>query len=392
MDSEGTLESPAIVPATDASPVATSAEPELAEAQPANEKPLLNGETSADDQITPALQPVDSISLGALFDLPLPLLRSSQPTADATRYRLSDASPSALVVESTIGEPASQDPAESLSAELNVDAILNEISSLKLDEIQTLESQVLARIEPLTDRPSLAESPAINSAMRTPLNLSDEYRDLRDHFLSRFYWERHATLLLMDAGRRVTESAWAIPFVSSLLEHVQTTRNDSGTMGRRLLRPNDSPPKALFVEAAGMECGVARAFGLNPRTGLANVLRGEISLEAAIQFTSDPQIQLLSGGHAPLFMNHGHELAALWSDLCEKFELIIILSGPVAVAVSKGEPSTLASLFFPLTTAAILTIELDGTPEGVAQLAKMKLAHSGVNLLGCVVRGDASAA
>jgi hypothetical protein len=225
--------------------------------------------------------------------------------------------------------------------------------------------------------------------------LNAEYRELRDHFLSRFPLERHMTLALVDAGRIVTDAAWLTPFAASLLEHLGGPRHDSPTQQpMKLFHDQSALPTALLVEAAGADCGLARSFGVDARIGLSDILRGEADWKAALRPTVDPQIQLLSRGSGPVTAGQEAKLAPLWAELNANFDLLLVTTGPLHWERSPKEPSwgSAASIFLPLANAAIFCVELDGTPHPAAALAKRKLTQSSVNLLGCIVRGDAAAA
>jgi hypothetical protein len=97
----------------------------------------------------------------------------------------------------------------------------------------------------------------------------------------------------------------------------------------------------------------------------------------------------MSCGHESLAAARSAALAKLWECLQQEFDLIIVAAGPLHTRFA-GEFSSLpstAELFLPLADGAILNIELGGTPAAAGILAKRILSESGVNLIGCVVRG-----
>ncbi len=348
------------------------------------------------DPIEPPLQPVESISQDALFavplepELPKPVEPSVSPPPQA------ELTPPALLMTATVNETVS-DPAPIVTdAELNFETVQEDISNLEeLLLAEMGDAQILSVIEPVpAAAPSTTLQPrTIQPSSPQPLNLSDEYRELRDHFLSRFSLESHTTLLLVDAGRIVTDASWLMPFVTSLLEHLTKKRlARTDQRGAPLFGNSAAAPTALLIEAAGADCGLARSFGLDVKSGLSDVLRDNLPWKSALQPTVDPQIHWLGRGSAPLLANQGIDLAALLADLKEQFDLVVVAAGPLDIGADANRPlANSAALFLPLASAAILCVELDGTPQQTAATAKRKLVQRGVNLLGCIVRGDSAA-
>ena len=365
------------------------------------------------------LRPIESISLDALFAVPFEmeqpkLIEPSPPP------RVGLSSP-VLLMTATVHETVSDESPVVAEPELNIETALEEINDLR--ELLTAEEiddvNVSAVIEPvpvielsqvIEPPPVIETTPVIvpsaklqswpphtslpHTSPPQPLKLSDEYRELRDHFLSRFPLESHSTLLLVDAGRMVTDVAWLTPFVASLLEHLNARRREPTLQpDAKFFTESPAPPTALLIEAAGPDCGLARSFGLDVNSGLSEVLRGDITWKSAIQATNDPQIQLLGRGSSPLPAGQSGDLATLCADLKKHFDLLIAAAGPLDLgAAADRRWANSAVMFLPLASAAILCVELDGTPQPTAAAAKRQLDQSGVSLLGCIVRGDSAAA
>jgi hypothetical protein len=253
----------------------------------------------------------------------------------------------------------------------------------KLDQLQLpLALDIVARASELADLLPVHSPIQPPTSAFTPPEVREEYRELRDHLLSRFTIKQHTTWLFVDAGRTVSDCSWLMPLAVSLIEHLTARPSVAGSR-------KSSPPQILLVEAAGANCEIARGMGLDVRSGLAEVLRGTVTWQAALQATMHPQIQLLSRGMPALKPDQLSKLTPLLAELEEQFDVLLIAGGPVAAGGNSPSSKVLfpAASLCPLADAAILCLELDGTPQQAAQHAKQALIAAGANLLGCVVRG-----
>jgi Mrp family chromosome partitioning ATPase len=229
------------------------------------------------------------------------------------------------------------------------------------------------------------------------VSIRDEYRVLVESIANRLPLTNHATLLFVDGGQVQTDLAWLWVFAACVLKRFSIGKSDTNApphgadIQEREMRISSA--KVLIVEAAGAECGIASALGLNVEVGLSEVLQGTTPLLTAIQETFHPQIRYLATGSNSLKPSQSAEVAKIWTSLSSDFDLLLVAGGPlsdVSVEASMAAPSA-AEIFLPLATGVILCVELDGTPVATCHNSRTHLEAIGANLLGCVVRGDIAA-
>jgi hypothetical protein len=225
--------------------------------------------------------------------------------------------------------------------------------------------------------PSAPPTPPEPVAPAAPLNFKPEFRELRDQLLARINIAKHPTLLMVDAGQDIGDSSWLLPLATSIIEKLNATKRDT-------------PPQILIVEAAGSDCGIAQSLGLDAHLGLNHVLARRTDWNATVQSTLHPQIKLLGRGAGQLRSSDFNRLAKCWAELSLRFDLILVAAGPIydppSVDQVQKTLSSSATMFFPLTTAAVLCIELNGTPQSTAAEAKRFLDARGIQVLGCIVQ------
>jgi Mrp family chromosome partitioning ATPase len=263
-----------------------------------------------------------------------------------------------------------------------------------IDELQNLVMTEIAEFDPAVEEsPLFTESliPApktstLSTPALPPIDMSVEYQELCQHLLSRFRLEKHSTLIAIDAGRDSTDASWLFPFAAGITQNLAAL-DDNGPV----------PPRILIVEAAGPNCGIAQSLGIRSQVGLGEALADETKLKDAIHSTEHPQVFLLERGNARLEKLSADSIAEFWAVLLPQFDLVLVAAGPwfaryngkTYAGVSPNSP---AMLLAPLADAAILCVELNGTSQVIAAATKRQLDAMGVNLLGCVVRGDSAAA
>jgi polysaccharide biosynthesis transport protein len=124
-----------------------------------------------------------------------------------------------------------------------------------------------------------------------------------------------------------------------------------------------------------------KILGVSNRTGLANVLVGEVTLDQAIQETKVPGLKFLPSGrltagiHGVLDTRRMRELA---KDLKQRFDLIIFDAPPV-IGVSD------ASLLVREVDGVLQVIQHRKYPRSVSSRAKDMIENVGGNLLGVVL-------
>jgi Mrp family chromosome partitioning ATPase len=158
-------------------------------------------------------------------------------------------------------------------------------------------------------------------------------------------------------------------------------------------------PRALLLEAAGPECGLSDSLGLETIAGLSDILESGASWKSAIEPTWHPQVALLGRGTEPIAASHGR-LPELFKDLSDNFDIVLIATGSslpasdpdLSIRNSIPQRPSAALALAPLAAAGVLCVELNGTPSLFAADVKRNLEASGIDLIGCVVQGDATAA
>ena len=278
--------------------------------------------------------------------------------------------PRPIVVEAPAADPADSAP-EIAAEELRVFE-----PSVKFSPIEASQATVVP--VPALFTPVARPEPAIAVPS---VKLRDEYRELRDHLLARFPMDEPCTLLAIDAGRATSDAAWMAPFAACLWESLSE---------QSTLQVSSDPPKILLVEAAGAECGIARHLGLDCPLGLADILNGTADWSDTLQPTYHPHIELLSCGKAALVPRQGEQLSNLWSELQERYQVIMVAAGPweaVSQASWRKTGMATAAVLLPVADAAVLCVELEGTPQSAAIDTKQALERRGIRLLGSVVTG-----
>ncbi len=263
--------------------------------------------------------------------------------------------------------------------ELVTDAELNETlpsAISRLEELQKLISQDRNDALEQTILQTVSIAAPIDRPPSQNLPLREEYRELRDHLLARFPLQRPCTLLVIDAGRTTHDASWLVPLAVSIVQHVGEKTN------RNL--------KILIVEAAGPDCGVALNLGLQCDAGLTSTLDDATKLLDIIGPTEHPQVYLLARGAGSIRQSDRQKLYEIWPTIQQEFDIVFVAAGPIESKAKKlNSSSQSATDFLPIADGVILSIELDGTPQPIAEEACRILATQSAKLLGCVVHGDA---
>ncbi len=208
------------------------------------------------------------------------------------------------------------------------------------------------------------------------LAFAGEYRELCSHLLARFTFDEPRTLLWIDAGSAVGDASWLVPLAECLCQELNQAAAESTKIA-----------KILVIEAAGAASGIASSLGLESPNGLAEILRDGADWAATVQATPHPQVDLLAAGRAPLPADYHEQLDGLWREFQECYCAILIASGPWKTVSPEGVSNRLEPLsFVSLADAAILCIEIDGTPQAAAKSTKRQLQQLGLPILGSVVR------
>jgi hypothetical protein len=346
--------------------------------------------------------PASLLSTSTASTTPEPKFAPIEPTPVVSSSELQTSYPTLAEVTTSIAAeefPSITTPTEELLSEIDLteatvipvptERVEKQIETAldRLDELRALISA--SEPMPAADSQNQATLKPISAMPVHEFHIREEFREMRDHLLARYALPRGAVLLFVDAGRSTADAAWLFPLAASLLQHFSDSMPKAEAANR--------PPRALLVEAAGTGCGLANSLGLEAVAGLSDVLQSGASWKSALLATWHPQITLLGRGTEPLRVSHDR-LPGLFKDLSENFDVVLIAGGavpetaPNSSAMSTERPTQSAgTILAKHASAAFLCVELDGTPRTVAVQAKRSLAASGVNLIGCVVQGDAAA-
>lgn len=139
--------------------------------------------------------------------------------------------------------------------------------------------------------------------------------------------------------------------------------------------------KVLVVDADLHRPRQNELFGIKNNHGLADVLRGDSTIDEMIHVQSDGPDVLFSGGGNGSNMQglfESHRLHRIIEELKRKYDLILFDTPPVM-----GVSDT--SLIVRETDAVVLVIQHLRYPRMVAKRAKIMLENLGVNLIGVVL-------
>jgi capsular exopolysaccharide synthesis family protein len=121
-------------------------------------------------------------------------------------------------------------------------------------------------------------------------------------------------------------------------------------------------------------------FGISNATGLSNVLKQELSLPEALQESSFPGVQVLTGGSLPVSSTEllaSPQLAALIEDLKERFNWVL-LDTPSLLAVTD------AAMLAPMADGVILVVEYGQTRQAALQAVCRQLSSAQARTLGII--------
>ncbi len=144
--------------------------------------------------------------------------------------------------------------------------------------------------------------------------------------------------------------------------------------------------QVLVIDADLRKPDLHRIFGVEETTGLADVLKDTVSLDAALQQTQVTNLYLLPAGTLPkgsdsatpaeLFSSEA--MQHLLQRLKERFDLILIDTPPMMVVT---DPSILA----PMTDGVLLVVELGHVTRTAVQEVKDQLELAQARILGVVI-------
>lgn len=144
----------------------------------------------------------------------------------------------------------------------------------------------------------------------------------------------------------------------------------------------ESGQRVVLIDADLRKPMQARAFHLDGRLGLTEVLTGDVSAEEALQDSGTPRLRVLTAGRIPPNPSEvvgSQAMAQLIEDLAQHY--FVIVDAPPLL------PVTDAGLIAAVTDGTLLVVRVANTHKEQAGLAAEALNQVGGNLLGTVVNG-----
>jgi len=142
-----------------------------------------------------------------------------------------------------------------------------------------------------------------------------------------------------------------------------------------------SGKKVLLVDADMRDPAVHKAFGVDSKVGLAQVLTGKMSDDKAIRETQVPNLSVLSSGSSstnPAELLESTDMRFLVTQLSERFDVVVFDSPPV-LAVSD------ALILSMLVQSVIVVVSAGMTTSTTVERATEALSRIGANVTGIVL-------
>lgn len=137
----------------------------------------------------------------------------------------------------------------------------------------------------------------------------------------------------------------------------------------------------LMIDCDLRKPAIHRAFSVENRRGLTNVLVEDVDLQEVTQRTDVRRLDVLASG--PIPPNPSELLASrrmkeLLANVKKKYQMVLIDTPPVLAVTD-------ASILATLVDGAILVVRAGFTRKDAANHAKRNLEMTGVRLLGCIL-------
>jgi len=188
------------------------------------------------------------------------------------------------------------------------------------------------------------------------------------------YRSVRARLLAINA----TRARQVIALTSSIPEEGKSV----STLNVGLVMAEGGEHRVLIADGDFRRTSIARMLGIPDAPGLADVLRGERSLEEVLRPTPFPNLRVLTAGvvqgsaYGELLSSPATALAL---GQCRALFDYTLLDTPPVTTVSD------TCLLAPHCDGAIIVIEMRRTPEPTVQQAVRTLQASNVKVLGCML-------
>jgi len=201
---------------------------------------------------------------------------------------------------------------------------------------------------------------SIYAFARSRSTISESLRSIRTNVLFRTGNQPSRTLLVTSAVPREGKS-----FMSANLSAVIAMAGS----------------RVILIDADLRRPSIHRLFEISDEFGLSEVLMGTRRLEAAIQESHVPGLDVISAGPIPPNPSEllgNHIMREILDELAETYDIIIIDSPPATAVV---DPMILS----PLTDGVMLVVEANQTRKPVVMQAITRLRHVQSNIIGGIV-------
>jgi len=183
-------------------------------------------------------------------------------------------------------------------------------------------------------------------------------------------------------ARLLTMNTQRTPQVIAVTSSIPEEGKSVSTVNLSLVMAEGGEHRILLVDADFRRTSIARMLGVPTEPGFAEVLRGEMTLEQALQPTPYPNLKLLAAGHvkdkAYSELLGGPSTAAVLERFRETFDYTFTDTPPITTVSD-------VCLLAPHCNGAIMVIEMRRTPEPTVQQAVRTLQANNVKVLGCLL-------
>jgi len=183
-------------------------------------------------------------------------------------------------------------------------------------------------------------------------------------------------------ARLLTMNTQRTPQVIAVTSSIPEEGKSVSTVNLSLVMAEGGEHRILLVDADFRRTSIDRSLGVPTEPGFAEVLRGEMTLEQALQPTPYPNLKLLAAGHvkdkAYSELLGGPSTAAVLERFRETFDYTFTDTPPITTVSD-------VCLLAPHCNGAIMVIEMRRTPEPTVQQAVRTLQANNVKVLGCLL-------
>lgn len=234
----------------------------------------------------------------------------------------------------------------------------------------------------------------------TALHTTDDLEPIELPLLGTIPWvrlpsERRTGRLRFEQRKPATQEAFAILRTNLLaakgdgaLHSVLITSAEPG-VGKSVILANlgvalaEGRRRAVLVDTDLRRPSLHRHFGLPNETGLSQVVRGEASLDEAIQATDYPELRVLTSGAVPLDLANllaSPRMQELIKSLRGDGEMVLLDSPPILAVAD-------AAMLAPLVDGVLLIAGRNQTARQRLERAAEQIETAGGSTLGVVFNG-----